>query len=97
MTTPTLSQIRQVVNKENQKLRIEFKSGLSDLKSGLSKLSTKADKNQRETKIWFNELDKKAFYIDQRLSQIEYHLGQPTPKFDPHAPIESVFINPIQK
>lgn len=104
MPSPTLNQIRKVISEENQKLRSEFKSELSDVKSGLlgvksefTKLNRKVDKNHREVKVLFNDLDRKVFHVDQRLSRIEYHLGQPTPKFDPTAHIESVFINPIQK
>ncbi len=97
MNSPTLNQIRQVIGEENEKLRTEFKSDLSGVKSGLAGLNKKVDKNHREVKTWFNDLDRGIFHVDQRLSRIEYHLGQPTPKFDPSAPIESVFINPIGK
>jgi len=97
MPSPTLNQIRKVISDENQKLRSEFKFELTGIKSEFSKLNRKVDKNHHEVKTWFNDLDRRVFHVDQRLTRIEYHLGQPTPKFDPTTPIESVFINPIQK
>jgi len=95
MDKKSLSQVSKIISTETQKLTQRSDQQFGKINQQFSKLNRKVDKNHRETLKLFNDLDHRMFYVDQRLTKIEYHLGQPTPAYDPTSPIESVFINTI--